>query len=426
MKIAILGRSPLALEAALRFHLHGAALTWYVGSDDLSLFSSGEWSPENFSSDLGRAVLKEMDREYHCEVFNWSHWITNYEAPLMKYLKLHQEIRTDEVISVTKRFLAPCEQIEGRSRFLDLFRVIYQINPKDFIEEQKETSPETYQRLTDEFIQSLTKTIEMYQDFDLVVDLRNDLSKSSAAVSGRALGEGRESDKVYYGLNSLVAAKTMDPTPELREIALIGSDSLAAETLLSLEHWLKDPRSRMFIVTTEENPFSAFLSVANSKTKERLNQLFDFINQEFEAEINGFTKKLHEWQELDDFVQVKIPKPVEPIPRLNFFSGHNVTAIDELIDKKRMFLTLERPEFRFGKKHPENNQLDLKTIGADRILVTHAKRDTLIIQIDREELGHFSIIPSRPTIEAGWRMDLDKLKGIEDEIFKLFSPVDSH
>lgn len=426
MKIAILGHSPLALEAALRFHLHGAALTWYIDQDDFSLFKSQECTPTHFTSDLGISVLTEMGATYTPRTFSWKEWQDRYERPLIDYLKAHQEIKFDEVVSVTKRFLAPREQIHGRSRFLDLFRVIHHVNPKDFIEEQKESNPETYERLTQEFINSLASTIEMYQDYDLVLDVRSDLGKASASVSGRALGESRPTDKVLYALDALKAAQTMEPSSDLRELALIGSDSLSAEILLSLETWLKDQLSRMFIVTTEEEPYSHFLASAAPASRGKLEELFKAIEAEFQKEIDTFTHKLREWQELDDFVQAKIPKPVEPIPRLNFFSGHNVTAIDELIDRKRMFLTLEKPEFRDGKKHPENNYLDLKTVGVDKILVTHAKRNDSIVQVDQEEPGFFSLLPTRPNIDCGWEKDLMKLEGIEDEIFKLFSPVDTH
>ncbi len=426
MKLAILGNSPIALEAALRFHLHGAAFTWYMDTDDLSLFSSPEYSSGSFTSDLGQSILKELGLKYTPPEFSWDEWVANYKNPIVSYLKAHQEIRNDEVVSISKRFLAPGETINNRSRFLDLFRVIYKINPKDFIEEQKETNPETYQRLTEEFVRSLASSIEMYQDYDLVLDLRNDLSDASISISGRALGEGRKSQKVLYALEALKTAKTLKPSPDVRELALIGADSLAGEILLALEEWIKEPRSRLFIISHEASPFTNFLENANSSTSGKLQQLFSDIDQGFESDVNTFTRKLREWQELDDFVQVKIPRPTEPIPRINFFSGHNVSAVDELIDRNRMFLTLEKPEFRAGDKHPENNLPDLKTLGVDYVLVAHARKDMAGIQLDHGEKGLFSLTPARPNINGGWEKDLLQLEGIEDEIFKLFSPVDSH
>lgn len=425
MKIAILGHSPLALECALRFHLHGAALTWYKYGEDVSLFST-DWKKGHFVSDLGENVLKEINAPLKVEISSWNGWMESYEKPLLGYLKAHQEVKEDEVISVTKRFLAPSESVPGSSRFHDLFRVIYRVDPKNFIEEQKETNPQTYKRLTEEFIQSLASTIEMYQDYDLILDLRSDLSKASAAISGRALGESRQSEKVFYGMDALRQTQKLKAGPDNREIALVGSQSLSAEILVSLSEWLSDERSRLFVISNEDDPFESFLLNAEPQVKKNIEHLFEKIESEFQNEIEVFTKKLREWQELDDFVQVKIPKPSEPIPRLVYFSGHNVTAIDELIDRKRMFLTLERPDFRSGKKHPENNDLDLKTVGVDLVLISHTKKDFSFIQIDQNEKGYFELTPLRPNCKSGWEQNLKAIEGIEDEIFKLFSPVDAH
>jgi hypothetical protein len=426
MKLAIIGHSPLALEAAIRFHLHGAALTWYIDQDDFTLFDSSHLPVDAFISDLGLGLLKEMNLNYSPAAFSWNEWVQRYEKPLTDYLKVHQEVRSDDVISVSKRFLAPGEVIPGRSRFLDLFRIIYRVNPKEFIEEQKEVNPETYKKLTEEFITSLTSTIEMYQDYDLVLDFRSDLSRSSAAASGKALGESRATDKVSYSMVALKKGQQMISSPALRDIAIIGSDSLAAEILLSLSTWLQDQRSNLFIVTTEDEPFKDFLLKATPRVAEKLLKIINLLEDEFQQEIEGFTKKLRDWQELDDFVQVKIPRPPEPIPRLNFFSGHNVTAIDELIDRKRMFLTLEKPEFRHGKKHPENNNVELKTLGVDHILIAHAKKDRSFVEVDPNEQGFFDVTPTRINLKDSWEKDLLIIEGIEDEIFKLFSPVSSH
>ncbi len=426
MKLAIIGNSPLALEAALRFHLHGAALTWYQDLLDPALFESPGLEPLAFTSDHGHGILRELNQRYSPENFTWHEWRESYARPLTDYLRAHQEVKADEVVSISKRFLAPGELIPERSRFLDLFRIIFRVNPKDFIELQKDSNPETYQRLTEEFISSLASSIEMYQDYDLVLDLRCDLSRASASVAGRALGEGRRPPKVHNGLEALSLAQGLAASPDERELALVGSDSLAAEILLGLSGWLKDPRSLLFIVTTEEEPFQDFLRSANPLTAEKLKVLLDGIEAELAEEIDIFTRKLREWQELDDFVQAKIPRPSEPIPRVNFFSGHNVTAIDELIDRRRLFLTLERPEFRLGKKHPQNNDLDLKTVGCDRILVAHARKDRSFVAIDPHEPGHFEATPFRPNVAHAWERDLEHLEGIEDEIFKLFSPTDSH
>lgn len=426
MKLAILGHSPLALEAALRFHFHGALLTWYQSEEGISAFESAELSPFSFTSELGLGVLKDLNRNYSPEFFKWSHWEREYQQPLIEFLKTHQEIRIDEVVCVSKRFLSPLEEISGRSRFYDLFRLIYRVNPKEFIEDQKESSPETYKKLTEEFVESLATSIEMYEDYDLVLDCRSDLSRASVSVSGRALGEGRVTGSVSYSLEALLVGKNLKPNRDLRDLCVVGSDSLAAEIVLSLGQWLKDKHSNLFIVSSEEDPFSRFLEEGNSKTTSDLKTLMKDMEEEFQEEVKTFSQKLREWQTLDDFIQVKIPRPAEPIPRLNFFSGHNVGAIDELIDRKRMFITLEKPDFRQGKKHLENNHLDLKTLGVDHILVAHAKKNRSMIELPSQERGFFDLTPIRANIKNSWERDVENLKGVEDEVFKLFSPADPH
>lgn len=426
MKLAILGSSPIALEAALRFHLHGAAITWF-NFDELepeSLYESPEINWAQYTTESGWNSLNTNKKQ----ALSWNEWKEQYYSPLVQLLKQHHEVKTYEVISITKRFLAPQEEIEGKSRFYDLFRIIFQLNPEEFINKQKENDPETYEKLSEELVRSLQSSLEMYEDFDVVLDFRRETTPTSMAATGRALGEGRiTSDKISYGLSALSFVKVLRPSPEYRELALIGSSDLAAEILIQMEEWLKEPRSRLFIVSTEADPFENVLSLANEKSAQKLRQIFSMMESEFQKEVEEFYAKLKEWQSLDEFVQVKYPRPVEPIPRLNFFSGHNVIAADQLIDRNRLFLTLEKPDFREGKKHPDNNLLDLKTIGADHILVANSlTKENLSPFLNKDEKGMFFINPARPFVKEAWSVDLNRLKGIEDEIFKLFSPASTH
>lgn len=402
MKLAILGSSPLALEAALRFHFHGASLTLFSGKEE-----PVEWSGEN-TSQLGTRTLIETGATTK-KIHNWDDWKNWYQKPLFNFLRQHQIVKEHEVVSVTKRFLAPGEEISGKSRFYDLFRVIYEMNPQEFIQEQKDTNPELYQKLSEEFMGSLQSILEMYEDFDLVLDFRYPMVTKSMAANGRALGEKRINPaKVVYGLETL---KTL-PDENDRDIAVIGSGKLAAEVILKFEAWLKDPRMNLFVISTDADPFAGNKKVAH---------ILEAMEKDFQAEIVKFETKLREWQELDDFVQVKYPKPAEPIPRLNFFSGHNVSAVDELIDRKRLFLTLEHPDFREGKKHPLNNLLELKTLGVDKIFVAlDPVKKNVTENLRILEPGYFDVTPEN------WDTDLERLKGIEDEIFKLFSPADTH
>lgn len=405
MKLAILGSSPIALEAALRFHFHGASLTLFADRGEPI-----NWSPveDAYTQHLGKRTLIETGVAVK-KAGSWEEWKEFYQKPLLNFLRQHQMVKEHEVISVTKRFLSREEEVPGKSRFYDLFRVIYEMDPQSFIQQQKETNPELYQKLSEEFMGSLQSTIEMYEDFDVVIDCRFPMVTPSMAVNGRALGEKRiDPKKVFYGLETLKAL----PEAGDRDIALVGSGELAAAALVYLGDWLKDPRMNLFVVSTAADPFEG---------NEKVRPILEHMEKDFAAEVTKFETKLQEWQEMDDFIRAKYPRPAEPIPRLNFFSGHNVSAVDELIDRKRLFLTLEHPDFREGKKHPANNLLDLKTIGVDRIFVAlDPVKKNISEHLRKPEKGFFDLTP------ADWQGDLESLKGIENEIFSLFSPADTH
>lgn len=431
MKLAILGSSPLALEAAVRFHLHGASLTWFNFDEvEYEAHFQNVINSHAYTTDAGFELLQTAGLKYAAPAnFDYKFWKDHYFMPLVGLIQNEHRVRPHEVVSVTKRFLAPAEQIEGKTRFLDLFRVIFQVNPQEFIKEQEANNPETFERLSKELVDSLQTNLEMYEDFDLVIDLRKSVDAGSVSITGRALGEGRVSqDQLKYGLDALtLATEIAHDAQDRRELAMIGSGNLAAEILTTLGDWLKDQRSRIFIVSGEAWPFQKFMEEGEAASVKKLKDLFEHMENEFQVDVTDFHNKLREWQELDDFVQAKKPRPAEPIPRLVFFSGHNATAVDQLIDKRRLFLTLEKPDFREGLRQPENNPLELKTIGADRIFVANnLQKPKIEIILAPKEVGFYEATPAFPNEKDSWSKDLEKFKGIEHEIFKLFSPVGAH
>jgi hypothetical protein len=423
MKIALLGCSPIVLESALRFHSYEANFSWFIDEphmDSFYVLPTLGWS--DCTSELGFKNLssQNFDTTFVKETFSWKLWEEKYFNPLVQILGAFQEIKPYKVISIAKRFLTPTEVIPDYSRFHDLFRVIYQINPEEFIDQQKEVNPETYQRLSDEFIQSLQASLEMYEDFDVIFDFRKAVEPTSMSVSGRALGEERINDeKVYRGLSIF----QYSPKETVREVILIGSGEVSATILMKFDNWLVDPRNRLFIVSHEENPYSSFLEKATEEVKNPLLKLLKRMESEFHHEADLFQAQLREWQDLDDFIRAKKPRPAEPIPRLVFFSGHNVTAIDQLIDKKRLFLTLEKPDWRKGLRQPENNHLDLKTIGVDEVVVANDFKKKNISEYSLvNEIGYFILSSKGYVYKDAWRDNLDELQKIEDQVFKLFSP----
>jgi hypothetical protein len=420
MKLAILGSSPIALEAALRFHFHGAHLTLFVGSEEPVGWPLAE---DAYMEHIGKRTLIETGVAVK-KISSWDEWKEHYQRPLLNFLSQHQVVKEHEVVSVTKRFLSIDEEVPGKTRFYDLFRVIYEVDPQEFIHQQQNINPELYERLSEEFKGSLQSKLEMFEDFDLVIDCRWPSVTKSMAMNGRALGEKRiDPKRVSYGLECL---KKMPEEGE-RDIVVIGSGALAAEVLCRLERWIEDRRMNLFVVSTESDPLKDIMENGVLHVRHRMQKLLEMMEKDFNSDVEKFEKNLREWQEKEDYIRAKFPRPAEPIPRLNFFSGHNVSAVDELIDRKRIFLTLEYPDFREGKKHPSNNLLELKTIGVDRIYVAiDPVKKNITENLRILERGYFDLIPEYANTSGAWEKDLEALKGIEDEIFRLFSPAGAH
>ena len=71
---------------------------------------------------------------------------------------------------VHKRFLSLDEEVPGKSRLQDLFRVIFSNDPKNSILTQVESNPELFEKLGEEVLNSLNEAVESFEDFDLVID----------------------------------------------------------------------------------------------------------------------------------------------------------------------------------------------------------------------------------------------------------------
>lgn len=322
MKVAVLGPSPAARQIAQKLHELGASVRLF-------------WpSTEGYTPEL--AALQQDG-----------------------VLVGHPWLR------VTKRLLLPGQRPGTQSRFVDLFRVTYQVDPTPIIEKGKAEQPEVYEKMTEDFLASLTGKLEMFEDVDVVIDAAPGVLRGTMGPGGLAVGEAklREGSHLVLGpgvdLDSWIG--------DAREVAVIGAGHWGQEALLQLEAWLALPGHRLFVVTSEVRPYQTEISAA-------LERLLKREAHHQEQELRTFMEREREWQELDDFVKAKKPRPELPIPRLVVFSGHVVTAADELVDKSRTFLTCETIPWAPGEVQPENNGVELKTIGVDRVLVATGTR----------------------------------------------------
>lgn len=322
MKVAILGPSPQAMEIARELIALGASVRLF-------------WQP----------VLETA------ELIAWHQQGLVVAAPWRQ---------------VTKRFLPAGVVPTGKSRFHDLFRVSFQVNPEAMINQGLAEQPEVYQKLSDEFMASLKSQLEMFEDVDVVIDASAPVPRRMLGPGGPAIGESRLRPETvaFAGDHGDWSAWAKDA----QEVAVVGDGRQAAEVLLGLRAWWSKKSHRIFLISASAAPFQQFMQEDHGTVNQELHAFLRSAEAEQAEALAAWQALDAEWQELDDFVKVKKPRPELPIPRLVIFSAHMLSGVDQLVDKSRSFLTLETIPWLEGQVQPENNLLELKTIGVDRII----------------------------------------------------------
>lgn len=333
-------------------------------------------------------------------------------------------------LQVSKRFLLAGQKPTKKSRFADLFRVSFQVNPEPMIQQGLAEQPDVYQKLSEEFMASLKSQLEMFEDVDVVIDASPGVGRRELGPGAPAVGETRlrEGTVAYGDEQSNWSAWAGDS----QEIAVVGDGAQAARVLTGLKTWWQQPNKRIFHVCATATPFEKFFKEEQGELAQKLSEFIAMAQYEHSEAMKKWQTALSDWQELDDFIKAKKPMPEQPIPRLVVFSGHVVSAVDQLVDKTRSFLTIETSPFVIGLVQPENNQLELKTIGVDRVIGAAGTRRAyekfagldLSFSPDfktardpngkHEEVGFFTLT-SESSIPA-----------ILGELQKLFSPKGSH
>jgi hypothetical protein len=416
MKLAIIGSNEVAIRVAKQFDSLGAALTLF-------------YTPKADQSSKYKQLLNSYSDLDSVDDFN-------LEVEIEHIRKKHL-VRPNELLRVQKRYLTKNEIISGHTRMHDLFRIVYLMNPQNVLNEQKESSPEVFENLDETTLDSLSKTMEGYEDFDLVIDctILNGVSNWLGA-SGPAIGETtlKEHTDLKYGVDALESLPEIKDREAFFEVGIIGSGKLAAILLIELEQKIINNQIRAFIITTEENPFDELKSEGHLLLNKKLADSLNLIESEFEKKINKFKAKLTEWDEHEDYVKAKIPRPTEPIPAVVYFAAHSVTGIDRMVDRNRFFLTCEAPEFRSSGVQKENNQIELKTIGIDYCLVaTGNQADESLYQYIQSSFqdnakstsidGHTHRETGFYTLKSAESFPLsEQLDSITANIMKFFSP----
>jgi hypothetical protein len=357
MKLAIIGSGPLAISAAVHFHKLGA---------EVILFQRGP---------LGGGIHFSLE---HFPDLDLKRYWENEIVPLIEYVEENGIALKGEVLRIHKRFLSDDEIIENeRTRLADLFRVVYSVNPADAILKQVEENPEIFKQLGEEVVKSLHLPVESYIDFDLVIEATGSGKKLRMMGPGGvpALNENNLKHNSPFYYEKEIFSKFSEKG--LKSLVLVGEGPLAELTLMKLTPWLfaEDDRRLYWIRHTTTDIAGLHIVKVSNKT--------------FEKQKIVFENKLREWRDLDDFVKVKIPQPLEPIQKLTIYSGFNVTSVDKLLDQNQVFVTIESPDFR--KDRSEN--LELKTLPVDAVLVSQGyfPESVLKMGMASKEPGYFQL-----------------------------------
>jgi len=360
MKVAIIGSGPLAIEMALYLDSQNASVVLFMKEslggkvrEMASLYPELEANAK--ASSWGRELLGEVG-----EISTIGDYWNNYLKPLSEHKVLRGICRLGEVLRVHKRFLGTNETLEG-SRLKDLFRVVFTTNPSENVIQQVKDNPETFEKMGENFIESLKESIEFFEDFDLVVDcsgvLGNPLPMGPSGTY--ALNEKNLKESISYGLDGIKEVKNFKGD----EVLIVGSGKTSALAMLSLKGWPSEKSSRrVFLVTDEKDAFAKLFESESALTRDLKSMLGESL-EKFAQDSKDFQTKINEWKSLEDYVRAKIPRPLEPERQIEIFTGSNVTSVDKLLDKNKIFITLERPEFRDGESL-------IKTLGVDLVLVS--------------------------------------------------------
>jgi len=383
MKVGIIGGGPLAIEMSLQLTTLGAGVSIFspslggkvrlFGEEKQLLGSSGKmagpWS--EITTAVGRKTLLDQSGKSNDHLFDHGlvpsideYW-EKYLKPLSKFVQKNIIHNDGKVLRVHKRFLSLDEEIDGRTRLLDLFRVVYLKAPDEESFSEKSLDKKTLDSLGNDVINSLKNPMEQFDDFDIIVDATGVLGNPSqmGPSSTLALNEKNPSlkEQVFYGVENF---KNLLPLREsVKKLTIVGSGESSGKFLLNIKDLIEKESIKVSLVTTEENPFQEELE--NGKKDLFLKELDQFLKERqiaFENKRVTFEKSLREWRDLEDYMKAKVPRPKEPSKNPSFFCGFNVTAVDKLIDREEVFVTIENAPFRGSS----NN---VKTIPCDKVAV---------------------------------------------------------
>lgn len=424
MKLAILGTGPVAMELALFFHNEGAMvrmigpqvpggkiarLASHARACEITLSTAGlsRWGREftEFKQE-GKTTYRALWDEYYKKIAT--------------FLSAEGVFIPRDLIRVQKQFLHPDEEIKGRTRLLDLFRVTYGLNASGLVDQQLAENPELAEKIGPEILGSLKNQVESFEDFDLVIDARGPFQTPLKMGAGYdyALNERSLSEMglIDYGYDFINGEEINE-----KSLTIVGDNQLSAFHLVMLEKWLEERGHEINIVTHHESAFEGFLNETkeDSWLQDDLRALISKYMKSWRSECETVEKELLKWRELEPHMKTKVAKPEFPEPKIKLFEGYTVTSVDKLTDRNQVFLTLELPVW----KNEEGDHRDLITLAQDRVIAcTGFEEDSTPVHSllkKGSEPGFMAIdwTEGEISLQAG----LEKVNLVIDQVFTYFS-----
>jgi hypothetical protein len=402
MKMAIIGAGPRGIEMALHLNSLGAQVLLFDGAGKMGgpfvklvshfpeMKVGKTW--EEVTSKEGRELVAELPERSQITLRDY--W-DSYLEKIINSLTVQKMLYSFKVERVQKRFLAPGELPIEKSRFADLFRVVYL--HKLSLEEREKIEAQ----LGNKVAENLEEELERYCDVDGVIDARGSFNSPRPVGPGGdfAINESlvKRKGQIYYGLDALDSG--LEGLEEVKKITIVGSGQVAAWLIEKLGPWFKNKDKEILLITNEANPFGSW--EAENKGSAELEKINSFIKQEElkwreEAELKE--DEIRAWRTLPDFERAKIPCPKIPEPKLKILSHANITSLDSLIDQEGIFVTCEDTPLRGGKGY-------LATFQTERVFAAtgHCELPCIASGLDllrpdsdghrHNEVGYYSFCP---------------------------------
>lgn len=300
----------------------------------------------------------------------------------------------DFVSSIQKANLVKGEVPNGRSRFLDLFRIVYRLTPSEI------ENDETIKGYKEEDIKHLQSEIENYIDIDSILLIDSDEVILRKPV---CLNESIYQDHISYVSNlqgNDLSDKDIVFIPNIRDIEL---DELDFEVLVNLGIKL----------VFQNNP----LEIRNYGQGKFIDHYSNYLNEEEER----YLKEVSHWEGLDLIEKRRTPKPMRSEAEFRIYFNCLCRSIEKMSNSKDYFVTIEEKSFQ-NDEIVEDTMM--KTFGTQRLwILGEQETSNQSLALESSEKGVIKIRPFEFTNSSNLSEKDFFLEELEKELRILFSPA---